>query len=199
METASSQAIGRIVAASIEAFEAECLGGSTQPPLGSLLVTLDGEPTIYASVTAIETAGIDPSRPVVPHGSADEDLQTVLRRNPHLPMLLRSSFSAAIIAHASNDGVRYSPPDLPPPLLARVRVCDVDEQRSFAESLDCLEPLLRAGESSDDTLVAFLRRASRAQGSPRSFLLAAGRRLVPLLSGEPARFAAILRRLQPES
>src|SRR6266487_1380067 len=95
-----TRATGRIVAATVEDFEAECFQQDGAPPLGALVVTLDGEPAVFAAVAEITTAGLDPSRPLVPHGSPDEDLETVLSRNPHLPLLLRTSFSARIIAHA---------------------------------------------------------------------------------------------------
>lgn len=197
MQAERTQATGRIVAASIEAFEAECFEQDAAPPLGALVVTLDGGPAIYAAVAAISTAGLDPSRPLVPHGSADEDLETVLARNPHLPLLLRTSFNARILAHQDAEQIEHRSPDAPPRLFARVRVCDDTEQQRFVSGMDFLEPLLAAGEGGDDVAAAFLRRAGRSRVDRAAFLLEAGRALVPLLSGEPERLTAILRSIRP--
>ncbi len=190
-------AAGRIVEASIDTIEAECLDGCLPPSVGSLLVTLDGEPAVYAAVTAIRTAGVDPSRPVVPHGGADEDLETVLRRNPHLALLLRVSFSAAIIAHSWDGSLRHFLPPIPPPLLARVGVCDLEQTVRFTGGLEFLDALVCSEATPDETIAAFLRRTADAHGDRRTYLLAAGRRLVPLLSSEPDRLAGILRRIRP--
>ncbi len=194
--TSSAGAVGRIVESTLEAFEAECLEGCVPPPLGALLATLDGEPTVYAAVTSIHTAGIDPSRPVVPHGGPDEDLETVLLRNPHLPLLLRVSFEAAIIGYADAASTHHRLPAAPPPLLARVNICDADDTARFTEGFAFLEPLTGTGSEHDEMVAAFLRRAADAAGDRQSFLLAAGRRLVPLLSPEPERLVAILRRIR---
>jgi hypothetical protein len=194
MQALGSEGVGRIVEATIQDLVAECLPQCQAPPLGALLVTVDGEHPVYAAVTGITTAGIDPSRPVIPHGGADEDLDTVLSRNPHLPMLLRTSFSALILAHHGSGGIRHYLPDAPPPLFARIRACDIEEQALFVGGLEFVEPLLGAG---DDAAAAFIRRASRSGPNAAGFLLETGRRLVPLLSGDPERLTSLLRRIRP--
>jgi hypothetical protein len=161
------------------------------------LTTLDGDPPIYAAVMGITTAGVDPSRPVVPHGGPDEDLETVLRQNPHLPLLLRVSFSAAIVGHGTTGALRRYLPQSPPPLLARVAVCGAAEEAMFVADLDFLESLVGACSPQDEVIAAFLRRAALATGDRRGFLLAAARRLVPLLTNEPQRLVAILNRIRP--
>jgi hypothetical protein len=190
-------AIGRIVEASVEALEAECLDGCPPPPLGSLLTTLDGDPPVFAAVTKIRTEGVDPSRPVVPHGAAEDDLETVLRQNPHLSLLLRVSFSATVIGHGRLGAVRYFLPESPPPLLARVAACSAAQTARFVQSLEFLYPLVRSGADQDEMIAAFLRRSADASSDRRAFLLAAGRHLVPLLGGEPDRLVTILRRIRP--
>jgi hypothetical protein len=190
-------AVGRIVVASVDAIEAECLPGCSPPPVGALLITLDGDPPAYAAVTDIRTAGVDPSRPVVPHGGADEDLETVLHRNPHLPMLLRVSFNAPIIAHGPPMSPRHFLPEAPPPLLARVAVCGAEQIARFVEDLEFLDPLVRSGAEHDEMIAWFLRRAADASADGPAFLLAAGRRLVSLLGDEPERLVTILRRIRP--
>lgn len=194
------QATGRIVAATIEGFEAECFDQGTTPPMGCLVVAVDGLPIVYAVVTSIATIGMDPSRPLIPHGDAGEDLESVLARNPHLPLLLRTSFDARILAfdgHESDEPIRYRLPDSPPRLFARVRACSDPERERFVDGLQFLEPLVTACENNDDVVAAFLRQSSRAKPNPAAFLLDAGRALVPLLSSDPERLTAILRRIRP--
>jgi hypothetical protein len=192
-----AEAAGRIVAASIEEYEAECFDQNGAPPLGTLMVTVDGEPAVYAAVASISTEGIDPSRPLVPHGAADEDLETVLSRNPHLPLLLRTSFTARVIASGDTGALYHRLPDVPPPLFARVRACADEETGHFVAGLAFLEPLLAGANGEDEVVTAFLRRVSRSQRDASRFLVEAGRRLVPLLSREPDRLTAILRSIRP--
>jgi hypothetical protein len=193
----AAAAVGRIVSASSQSFETECFQHGFAPPLGTLVLTSDGDPLVYGAVSAVVTQGVDPSRPIAPHGAPDEDLQTVLNRNPHLPILLRTTFDAVIIGHERGDQVLHVLPDLPPQLVGRVRVCTSSEQLRFLGQLDCLEQLLGNGGMGDEVVAAFLRRASSGRPDARAFLLEAGRRLVPLLAAEPERLAGIVRRIRP--
>jgi hypothetical protein len=190
-------AVGRIVAATIEEIEVECFAQEAAPPLGALVVTMDGEPAIFGAVAAITTAGVDASRPLVPHGDAGEDLESVLARNPHLPLLLRTSFSTRILASVRSARVKYGPPDSPPSLFGRVRVCDQVEVRQFVSDATFLQPLLAAADPGDDLPTAFLRLASRSDHEATDFLVRAGRAMVPLLGGDPGRLTSILRRIRP--
>lgn len=195
---AAAGAVGRIVAASLNEISVECFRLDGAPPLGALVAVAEGGPALYAVVSSVITEGIDPSRPVAPHGGAEEDLDTVLNRNPHLPVLLRTSFSAVIAGHEQDGQIRYYLPDTPPRLISRVRLCDTAEQSRFAGGLDVLEPLLASGALADDVVAAFLRRVSLIQPDRRAFLLEAGRALVPLLVTAPDRLIAIIRRIEPE-
>jgi hypothetical protein len=189
-------AAGRIVAADMDAFDAECFAEAATPAAGALVRTIDG-PVVYAAVTSIETTGLDPSRPLVPHGDATDDLNAVLAANPHLPMLLHTSFRGQILAFKDEERTRYALPERPPSLWARVKVCEVDELRAFTENMDFLEPLLAAGAGEDEVVAAFLRQSSRCRPRSSAFLVEAGRALVPLLGREPDRLTAILRRIRP--
>lgn len=198
MEVRALAAVGRIVAASLQNFETECFQGEPGPALGTLIMTMDGDPPVYGAVSSIVTQGVDPSRPVAPHGNADEDLPTVLKRHPHLPILLRTTFQSTMLGYDSRGVVHQVLPDVPPPLVARVRACTLDEQCRFVERLDFLERLLTRSDIADEVVAAFLRRAGAAQQDTRGFLLAAARALVPLLGAEPERLAAVVHRIRPQ-
>jgi hypothetical protein len=191
-------AAGRIIAASLQSFETCCFTHGLAPPLGSLVVTMDADPPVYGIVAEISTQGADPSRPIAPHGAPDEELAAVLSRNPQLTLLLQTRFTSFIAGHGRGAALRQLPPDLPPPLIARVRTCADDEFRQFVCRLDCLRSLLDGGNAADFVTAAFLLRASRTWPEPDGFLLRAGQALVPLLSAEPQRLSAILRQMQPE-
>lgn len=190
-------ALGRIIAASLLEFTVETFEREATPPLGALVAVAESEAAIYGIVCAIVTEGIDASRPVAPHGGADEDLETVLERNPHLPVLLRTTFLARIAGHDQGGDICHFLPSSPPRLISRVRLCDAPERARFAESLDFLVPLLQSGTLADEVVAAFLRETSVATPDPHAFLINAGRALVPLLINEPERLRALLRRIQP--
>jgi hypothetical protein len=192
----SDTAIGRIVAAGVDEFDAECFSQASSPSAGTLVRTIDG-PVVYAAVLSVETAGVDPSRPLVPHGGVNDDLDTLLAANPHLPLLLRTRFRGRSVGRKDEYWIHHGLPERPPPLFARVKFCDASELRDFVAGMDFLEPLLVAMEGEDEVVAAFLRQSSRSQPHAAVFLLEAGRALVPLLSREPDRLTAILRRIRP--
>ena len=197
MQPSFSGAVGRIVSASLSSLRVECFELEGAPPLGALVTVAEDNPAVYGVVSSVITEGVDPSRPVAPHGTADEDLGTVLSRNPQLPVLLRTTFEAVVAGHEDNGRLCHYLPERPARLVARVRVCDASEQRHFSKALDFLEPLLQSGALADDVVAGFLRRTSLVQPNPYRFLLDAGRALVPLLMNEPDRLSAIIRRIRP--
>lgn len=190
--------VGRIVAASLESFETSCFSTEIAPPLGALVVTMDSNPPIYGAVSAVSTQGADPSRPIAPHGGADEDLATVLGRNPQLSILLQTTATSIVVGFGQVSAVRQTMPDLPPPLISRVRLCTGDELRQFVCRLDFLRQLLSSSRLADFVTAAFLLRAARACDDPPGFRLRAGQALVPLLSAEPQRLSRIVHELRQE-
>jgi hypothetical protein len=109
-------------------------------------------------------------------------------------MLLRTTFTAAILGYEDSAKLVYRLPDAPPMLFARMRTCGTEEQSLFVQTPGFLEPLLRGD---DDLAGAFLRRSSSMVANPRAFLLEMGRCLVPLLSADPERLNRILRHIRP--
>jgi hypothetical protein len=196
MDQCQFDLLGRIVVASLREFTVECFAEASPPPFGALVAVAESEPAVYGVVTDIITEGVDPSRPIAPHGTAEEDLETVLSRNPHLPVLLRTSFRALINAHVRHGAVCHYLPAAPPRLVSRVRLCDPTEQRRVVDGLSCLQPLVQGG-AGDEVLTAFIRNASLVQPDRRAFLVGAGRALVPLLAAEPDRLATVIRGIRP--
>lgn len=192
----SEQAVGRIVASSLRQFTVECFHRDRVPPFGALVGVMERRPLIFGFVAEIVTDGVDPSRPVAPHGAADEDLETVWLRNPHLPILLHTTFDAIIVGHERDGKVYHYLPEAPPQIISRITVCDRAEKQRFAESLDFLALLVQGGVR-DEVTAAFIRSLGDATPDQHQFLLDAGRALVPMLAGEPERLTALIRSIRP--
>ena len=189
----SSEIIGQVVEASIASFTAQSLELHRAPPLGSLVKT-DGP--IYAVVYDARTEGIERRRPVA-HLSGETDLQSFLDANPHLRHLLRTTFDAVVVGHGDGATLRHYLPPSPAAIFAAVRLCPQEEVARFSQSLDFLKLLLSAAANSDEVAAACLRLASTAHPDRRAFLVAAGKELAHLLTNEPHRLTAILRRIRP--
>jgi hypothetical protein len=122
----------------------------------------------------------------------------VMARNPQLSILLQTTATAIVVGFGRLGSVRQTMPDLPPPLISRVRPCSYAELSQFIGKLDFLRLLLSAGPIADFVTSAFLLRAGRASADPRGFRIRAGQALVPLLGSEPQRLSGVLRELQEE-
>ena len=76
--------------------------------------------------------------------------------------------------------------------------CSAGETRAFTSRFDYFRLVLDAHEvPADELLAASLRAGAAARPQPEreDFLVAAGRELARLLSGDPARLEGLLRRL----
>ena len=92
---------------------------------------------------------------------------------------------------------QYLPPK-PAHIHAFVHVCSPEEVKQFSQSFDFLSILVnnRLQISVEELIAATLREMSRAQTDPHAFLLAGGKALTAILSGEYHRLKTILARLR---
>lgn len=190
---------GRVLEASISRFTCSCYELDAAPPLGALVVVMDGGPPIYGVVADARTEGLDPGRRPAPRGGPGDDRAAVLEQNPQIPALLHTTFDAIVVGHDGTFGVQRHLPDGPVPIYARVRACDADESARFFERFDAFKLLLGAGALADEVTAACLRRAAALQPDPRAFLVRAGRALARELATEPDRLTTILARVRPRS
>jgi hypothetical protein len=198
VELAGTVRYGRVTEAAINWLRADCCFTGTEPPhLGEFVAVEDTPQPIIAVVSAVVTEGIDPSRRVVAHGTADQELARVLQEHPHVPALLLTTFEATVVGHRAGGVLCQYLPPAPSPILARVRGCSNDEIEEFTAGFDFLRLLLEAGPLADEVLAAALRRAGAARRNGRPFLVRAGKALAPLLARDPTRLQATLRRMQP--
>jgi hypothetical protein len=89
-------------------------------------------------------------------------------------------------------------PAQPAHIHAFVQVCSPEEMKEFSQSFDFLNSLVnnRLEIPADEIVAAALREMSKAQSDPRGFLIAGGKALTGILSGDYRRLKTILARLK---
>ncbi|MBI3954090.1 MAG: hypothetical protein HY330_06220 [Chloroflexi bacterium] len=197
-----SKRLGQVLEASTRSFTAQAQELHRPPPLGAL-VRAEGQAgaSIYAVVIGSRTESVEGRLPIAT-GWALPDGAAVLREEPHLPKLLRTTFEAAVVAYdpgAVGQGPRVGLPPSPAVIYGFVQECppEADVARALAASLDFLPLLLSAAPPglAEEAATACLRLLAEGQPDREAFLLRAGKRLAVLLAHEPVRLEAALRRL----
>ncbi|MFC1998219.1 hypothetical protein ACFLVR_01075 [Chloroflexota bacterium] len=191
--------LGEIIEASTAEFTVECYELYAAPALGSLIKTSDGDVEMYGVVYNTTTESMDPGRKPLARGKDEKDEADIYRSSPQLSVLFRTNFNAFVIGHKIADDInRYLPPR-PARIHSFVYELDEGEIQAFTKVLDFLYILATAPVvgSNDEVVAACLRNAAKVQDDTRSFLIGAGKELAVLLSAEPHRLEAILRRIRP--
>jgi hypothetical protein len=172
--------IGEIIESSSTEFTAECYELHDVPSLGSLVKVKAPTLEIYGIVCQAGTASIEPGRRPVARGKDETSEKAIYQSSPQLMKLLRSEFQVLIVIHAF------------------VHLCSSDEVKQFSQSFDFLSILVnnRLQISVEELIAANLREMSRVQTDPHIFLVASGKALTTILSGEYHRLKTILARLK---
>jgi hypothetical protein len=192
--TKSNNKIAEVIEAGTAQFAAQCYELYEIPPLGSLVRTGD----IYGIVAGASTASLEPNRRPIARGKDEASEEAVYQASPQLLKLLRSEFEAVVIGYRDGESIRRHLPPRPARIHGFVYLCQPDEAREFARGLDFLPVLLGAAlpVPCEELIAAALREMARAQEDPRAFLVAAGKELASLLSGDFVRLKNILGRIQ---
>jgi hypothetical protein len=186
--------IAEVIAASTAQFTAECYGLYELPPLGGLVRT----GAIYGVVGHAATAGIEPGRRPLARGRDAASEEAVYESSPQLSRLLRSEFTAAAVGFKDGDKIyQYLPPQ-PARIHGFVYLCQPDEVKDFCKNYSFLDILVNTTlpVPTEELTAAALRQLSLAQDDPRTFLVAAGKELANILSGDFPRLKNILGRLK---
>ena len=197
------QRIGEVVEAASQQFTAQCYQLYQSPPLGAFVRTGGGGEysDIFAVVYSVSTQSLDPGRPVVARGEAEDTEEDIYRSNPQLARLLCTRFESLIVGHGDGADFNQYLPALPPRIHAFVHTCTPEDVRRFVRCLDFVSLLLHSSPvgrgMADDVASACLRQASVYLEEPRSFLVEAGKALAIQLSGDLPRLNSILKRLSP--
>ena len=198
MNTAAVQRVGEVIEASTTDFVAQCYELYQLPPLGSLVKTRDQEVELYGIVYHAATSSIEPGRRPIARGKDEDSEEAIYRSSPQLLKLLRSEFSALVVGHKSDDKLYHYLPPKPARIHSFVYLCNPDDVREFGQSFDFLNMLINARlpVPIDELIAACLRQMSQVYEDRQAFLVAAGKELAILLSGEFNQLKAILGRLK---
>ncbi|MDO8567702.1 MAG: hypothetical protein Q7R57_03190 [Dehalococcoidales bacterium] len=195
---AELQRVGEVIESGTTAFVAQCYELYQVPPLGSLVKTVDASVGLYGIVCNASTTSLEPGRRPIARGKDEIDEQAIYRSNPQLLKLLRSDFNALVVGHKSGDQVRHYLPPQPARIHAFVYQCPAEEIRQFSQSFGFLNLLINAHLEipPDELIAATLRQMAGAHEDSHAFLVAAGKELAVLLSGQYNQLKSILGRLK---
>ena len=190
--------VGEVIEASTTDFVAQCYELYQLPPLGSLVKTRAQEVELYGIVYYAATTSIEPGRRPIARGKDEDSEEAIYRSNPQLLKLLRSEFSALVVGHRQDGKFYHYLPPQPARIHSFVYLCSPDEVREFSQSFGFLNMLINAHlpVPIDELIAACLRQMSQVYEDRQAFLVAAGKELAILLSGEFNQLKAILGRIR---
>jgi len=153
---------------------------------------------LYGIVYHATTSSIEPGRRPIARGRDEESEEEVYRQNPQLLKLLRSEFSALVVGYREKEKLHHYLPPRPAKIHSFVYLCSPDEIRQFSQSFAFLNILISTSLSvpREELASACLRQMSQVYQDRQAFLVAAGKELAVLLSGELNQLKAILERIR---
>ena len=198
INTELADRVGEVIEASTTGFTAQCYELYRLPPLGSLVKTSGGEAGLYGIVHYAATASLEPGRRPIARGKDEPSEEEIYKTNPQLLKLLRSEFSALVVGHRQGDSICHYLPPQPARIHGFVYQCRPEEVQEFSRSFDFLNMLVNASlpVPVDELIAASLRQMSQANEDRQAFLVAAGKELATLLSGQYQQLKAILGRIR---
>ncbi|MFH1169623.1 MAG: hypothetical protein V1691_02900 [Chloroflexota bacterium] len=190
--------VGEVIEASTTDFVAQCYELYQSPPLGSLVKTRDEAIELYGIVYHAETSSLEPGRRPIARGRDEPSEAAIYSSSPQLAKLLRSEFSALVVGHREGEKLYQYLPPKPARIHGFVHLCPPGEVREFSQSLDFLSILVNTSlpVPADELIAAALRRMGQASEDRRAFLVAAGKELSVLLSGQYNQLKSILGRIK---
>jgi len=195
---AEVQRVGEVIEASTTGFVAQCYELYQLPPLGSLVKTRDLPVELYGIVYNAATTSLEPGRRPIARGKDEASEEAIYQSSPQLLKLLRSEFGVLVVGHRQDDKLFHYLPSKPARIHGFVYLCSPEEVKEFSQSFDFLNILLNAHlpVSAEELIAACLRQMSQVHEDRHAFLVAAGKELAILLSGELNQLKAILGRIK---
>ena len=195
---AEIERVGEVIEASTTGFIAQCYELYQMPPLGSLVKTGDSSAELYGIVYNAATTSLEPGRRPIARGKDEDSEEAIYRSSPQLSKLLGASSRRWWWGIKKGDKLyQYLPPQ-PARIHGFVYLCPPEEVKEFGQSFDFLNILLNARlpVPAEELVAAALRQMSQAHEDRRAFLVAAGKELAILLSGDFNQLKAILGRIK---
>jgi len=193
-----AQRVGEVIEASTTDFVAQCYELYQSPPLGSLVKTRDAGMELYGVVYNATTTSLEPGRRPIARGKDETSEEAIYQASPQLLKLLKSEFGALVVGHREGDKLHHYLPPKPARIHSFVYLCSHEEIKEFSQSFAFLNILLntRLPVSSEELIAACLRQMSQVYEDRHAFLVAAGKELAILLSGQFNQLKAILERIK---
>jgi len=193
-----AQRVGEVIEASTTDFVAQCYELYQSPPLGSLVKTTDLPVELYGIVYNATTTSLEPGRRPIARGKDEASEEEIYKSSPQLLQLLKSEFSTLVVGHRQGDKLYHYLPPKPARIHGFVYLCPPEEVKEFSQSFDFLNILINTHlpVSAEELIAACLRQMSQVYEDPHTFLVAAGKELAILLSGEFNQLKAILGRIK---
>jgi len=191
---AETERVGEVIEASTAGFTAQCYELYQLPPLGNLVKTGDSVAELYGIVCNAATTSLEPGRRPIARGRDEDSEEAIYQSSPQLAKLLRSEFGVLVVGHKEGDKLYQHLPPRPARIHGFVYQCSPGEVKDFGKSFDFLNIILNAHlpVPAEELVAASLRLMSQAHDDRRAFLVAAGKELAVLLSGDLNRLNAIL-------
>lgn len=193
-----NQRVGEVIEAATTDFVAQCYELYELPPLGSLVKAREQDVEQFGIVYRAATSSFEPGRRPIARGKDELSEEALYQANPQLMKLLRSEFGTLVVGHRENDRLHHYLPPRPARLHGFIHLCSPEEIREFSQSFGFLSILVntRLPIATDEIIAAALRRMSQVYEDRHTFLVAAGKELAVLLSGDYSQLKAILGRLK---
>jgi hypothetical protein len=190
--------VGEVIEASTTDFVAQCYELYQLPPLGSLVKTKDQELELYGIVYNATTTSLEPGRRPIARGKDEKTEEGIYKTSPQLLKLLKSEFGALVVGHKDNGKLYHYLPPKPARIHGFVYQCSSQEIKEFGQSFGFLNILINARlpVSTEELIAAALRQMSQTHEDRHAFLVAAGKELAILLSGNLNQLKGILGRIR---
>ena len=190
--------VGEVIEASTTDFVAQCYELYQSPPLGGLVKTVDLPVELYGIVYNATTTSLEPGRRPIARGKDEATEEAVYQSSPQLLKLLRSEFGALVVGHRQDGKLYQYLPPKPSRIHSFVYLCSPEEVKEFSQSFDFLNMLIntRLPVPAEELAAACIRQMSQVYEDRQAFLVAAGKELAILLSGELNKLKAILGRIK---
>ena len=187
-----------MIEASTADFVAQCYELYQIPPLGSLVKTKDQSLELYGIVYNAATTSLESGRRPIARGKDEKTEEGVYQTSPQLLKLLKSEFGAVVVGHKQGDRLYHYLPPTPARIHSFVYQCPPKEVKEFSQSFDFLNIIINARlpVSTEELISACIRQMSQAYEDRQTFLVAAGKELAILLSGNLNQLKAILGRIR---
>ncbi len=193
--------IGEVIAANTGGFVAEAQLLHAPPALGSIAVIRDSGVDTLAFVTSAETAPKDAGRRPTARGGDYDTEDEFYERHPEISRLIRTTFSAVIVAHRADGRLYAYLPPRPPRLHAFVYPGGVDDIANLASDALTLQNIAAAQmDATNEFLPAAIRTLASVTGSERGqdeYLRETGRRLVHIMRDDMQGLQTVLAKIRP--